>query len=114
MKPSSFVLGVIEKGYILPFAMEPPGYYAKNNQSSLRNADFVEKAILELLQNHYITELSQRAYCSNPLTVTTKGKLQLVLDLRHVNQYLRLKSFRYEDLRTLTEVFERNDFFCEI
>ena len=71
----------------------------------------MEKAILELLQNHFITELSQRAYCSNPLTVATKGKLRLVLDLRHVNQYLRLKSFRYEDLRTWTEVFERNDFY---
>ena len=71
----------------------------------------MKKAISELLQNQFIVELPHRAYYSNPLTVAEKGKLRLVLDLRHVNQYLSPKSFKYEDLRTLTELFERSDIF---
>ena len=113
LKPSSFVLNVIEKGYILPFTQDPPAFYAENNRSSLRNKTFVEKAISELLENNFIVELPQRAFCSNPLTVAEKGKLRLVLDLRHVNQYLSVKSFRYEDLRTLTELIEKSDYFVK-
>ena len=111
LNSSSFVLNIVEKGYILPFIREPPSFYAENNKSSLRNAKFVEKAILDLLNNDFVVELPQRAYCSNPLTVSEKGKLRLVLDLRHVNQYLKVKSFCYEDLKTLAELIERDDFF---
>ena len=38
-------------------------------------------------------------------------KLRLVLDLRHVNQYIFPDKFRYEDLYTLSELFEEGDYF---
>ena len=53
-------------------------------------------------------------YCTNPLTVAENGKLRLVLDLGHVNTFLRVKTFKYEDLRVLAEIFERDDFFYSI
>ena len=47
--------------------------------------------------------------CCNLLTVAKK--LRLVLDLRHVNQYVNLDKIRYVDLNTFTELFEQRDFF---
>ena len=50
--------------------------------------------------------------CCNPLTVEkNNSKLRLVLDLRHVNQYVHLDKFKYEDLTTFAELFQENDYF---
>ena len=38
-------------------------------------------------------------------------KLRLVLDLRHVNQYVEATRFKYEDLKTLAELFEAGFYF---
>lgn len=38
-------------------------------------------------------------------------KLRLVLDLRHVNHYLVKPKFRYEDIRSLSQVLEENSCF---
>ena len=92
----------------------PAKYFAKNNASSLRHKAFVSQAIIDLLNAGFITELSEPAYCSNPLTVADKGKLRLVLDLRHVNEHLALETFRYEDLKTVAELFETNDYFVRV
>ena len=43
----------------------------------------------------------------NPLTVAEGKKLRLVIDLREVNKYLVKPKFRYEDLRSLSEIFEQ-------
>ena len=51
-------------------------------------------------------------YCCNPLTVAgSKKKTRLVLDLRHVNKYLDFLKFKYEDLRTAWQYYEKNAYF---
>ena len=50
-------------------------------------------------------------HCVNPLTVAVGGKLRLVLDLRHVNQYLDVTHFKYENLNVVAQLFERHFFF---
>ena len=81
--------------------------------SALRNPHFVESAILELLEKQLINEHSFPTHCVNPLTVAEGRKLRLVLviDLREVNKYLVKPKFRYEDLRSLSEVFEQGFWF---
>ena len=111
LEASSFVLNIINHGYILPFSSVPPPFYAKNNLSSLKHHDFVDKAILELVGKRLVKEVSLRPYCCNPLTVAEGKKLRLVLDLRHVNQYLMLTKFKYEDLKTIAEMLDEGDFF---
>ena len=54
-----------------------------------------------------VQEVKQAPYCCNPLTVATGKKLRLVLDLRHVNAYLKKFKFRYENLKTLAKIFEK-------
>ena len=112
LQASNFVQNVIEKGYIIPFLTVPPAFYAKNNKSSLDHQSFVEEAIRSLIDKGCITEVKEMPKCCNPLTVANKNsKLRLVLDLRHVNQYVNLNKIKYEDLNTFTELFEQGDFF---
>jgi hypothetical protein len=96
---------------LLPFISLPPTFHAKNNLSSLNHKDFVKGAILDLLVNRFIIESPVRPYCSNPLTVADNGKLRLVLDLRHINKFLKKTDFTYENLKTLSELFDKDDFF---
>lgn len=97
---------------MLPFVSDPPPFCAQNNQSSLDNRDFVENSIEELLESHCIAELPSQPFCCNPLTVShSASKLRLVLDLRHVNQYVFLEKFKYQDLYTLSDLFDEGDYF---
>ena len=111
LKPSLFVQNIIDNGYIMPFITIPPCFYAPNNKSSLRNSRFVSQAISKLLKNKCIEELDRKPYCCNPLTVAESKKLQLVLDLRHVNSFIKQNKFRYENLTTLSEILSEGENF---
>ena len=62
-----------------------------------------------------ISEVNSPPHCVNPLSVAEGKKLRLVLDLREefceVNRYLVKCYFRYEDLRSLAEVFQKGSGF---
>ena len=105
------MLNVISHGYTLPLNTQPPPFFAKNNSSSLRNRDFVESEILSYLEKSYIQEINSASYCCNPLTVAEGKKLRLVLDLRHVNKFLNVQKFRYEDLKIVADLIENSDYF---
>ena len=102
-----FVLGIIRQGYRLPFRDHPAPCHLRNNKSSLQHpAEFVTQAISELLSRGCIVEHSTPPFCVNPLTVAVGKKLRLVIDLRHVNSYLVIPKFKYEDLRSLSQVLD--------
>ena len=101
---SDFVLDMIRRGYRLPFAQYPSQCFLKNNRSALQNPEFVAKAITELLSNGCIVEHVVPPFCVNPLTVAEGKKLRLAVDLRHVNNCLVKPRFKYEDLRSLSQV----------
>ena len=107
LKPSSYVTNIVKNKYALPFVRECPPCFARNNKSSLRNRDFVENAIEDLLKSRCIQEVDKKPYCCNPLTVSESEKLRLVLDLRHVNPYLETYKFKYEDLKTVQEILNK-------
>lgn len=50
-------------------------------------------------------------HCVNPLTVAEGKRLRLVIDLRHVNEFLVKPKFKYKDLRSFSQVVEPNDWF---
>ena len=108
---SRFVLDIISEGYKLPFVNFPGRCYLNNNLSARNHPEFVQQAILELLSRDCIEEHSEPPFCVNPLTVAQGKKLRLVIDLRHVNSFLRKQTFKYEDLRSLSKVFEQNFWF---
>ncbi|XP_057308177.1 uncharacterized protein LOC130646058 [Hydractinia symbiolongicarpus] len=61
--------------------------------------------------NGCIEEVSNVPNCCNPLTVAEGNKLRLVLDLRHVNDYLTFPKFKYEDLKILSQHLETDYYF---
>ena len=67
-----FIVDVIDFVYILPLLQIPTPFTARNNSSALEQFAFVENAIYDLPK-------------------------RLILDLRHVNQFLYKKKLRCED-----------------
>ena len=112
LKASKFVSNIIDNGYRLPFTEPCPPFAAKNNASSRGHPEFVSEAIQTLLASNCIEEVDDIPYCCNPLTVAGSKKLRLVLDLRHVNKFLQDYKFRYENLKTLEKIFEREFHFA--
>ena len=107
-----FILDTIEFGYKLPLLQIPPPFVATNNNSALQESKFVESAISELLSLECITEVFAPPAVINPLSVSIQksGKNRLILDLRHVNQYLFKSKFRCEDVSIAREVLNPGDF----
>ena len=89
-----FILDIISDGYKIPFITIPPPVHFKNNGSALEHSDFVNDAILELLQDNRIEELTTPPEIVNPLAVCvlSSGKKRLILDLRHVISMFSSKS----------------------
>lgn len=100
-----FILDVIDYGYKLPLLQIPPPFTAKNNSSALEQAPFVESAINDLFINGCVTEVFEAPVIINPLSVSVQksGEKRLILDLRHVNQFLYKCRFRCEDLSIETK-----------
>ena len=68
----TFILGIIESGYKLPFTDSPPSSFSNNNRSALDNNDFVESSISELLKSGCVRELDSPPFIVNPLSVSIK------------------------------------------
>lgn len=47
----------------------------------------------------------------SPGVVRNGSKKRLILDLRYVNKYLRISKFKYEDIRTVHDIFSLGDWF---
>ena len=102
-----FILDIISDGYKIPFITTPPPVHLKNNGSALEHSDFVNDAILELLQDNRIEELTTPPEIVNPLTVSVQssGKKRLILDLRHINLHVFKQKFKCEGLHTIRDIF---------
>ena len=84
-----FILDIISDGYKIPFITTPPSVHLKNNGSALEHSGFVNDAILELLQNNRIEEL------------TTPPEINL-----HVFK----QKFKCEGLHTIRDIFSEDYF----
>ena len=107
-----FILDIISDGYKIPFITTPPPVHLKNNGSALEHSDFVNDAILELLQDNRIEELTTPPEIVNPLTVSVQssGKKRLILDLRHINFHVFKQKFKCEGLHTIRDIFSADYF----
>jgi len=107
-----FILDVIEYGYKLPLLQIPPPFAAKNNSSASEQPAFVESAINDLIINGCVTVVFEAPVIVNPSSVSFQksGKKRLILDLRHVNQFLYKCRFRCEDLSIAKEILHPGDF----
>ena len=109
---NSFVIDTIKYGYWIPFISTPCKAHFPNNTSALDNASFVESAISELVSNHAVVEMPFVPHVVNPLSVSVQssGKKRLILDLRHVNQFIWKQKFKCEDWRVLLSYVNKGDY----
>ena len=63
-----------------------------------------------------IEELACKPNIINPLSVSTRssGKQRLILDLRHVIQFIYKQKFKCEDLSVATQLFNRNYYLFKL
>ena len=110
---SKFVRDIVTEGYRMPFIQIPERNFQKNHVHSKGDCEFVENALLDLVNNRCIVETNACPTVCSPLQVVTssKGKQRLVIDLRHINQYLHKCKFKYEGLDIVTQMFEKGDYF---
>ncbi len=108
---NEFVLDIVENGYKIPFFQTPDPAKFKNNKSAIKERDFVDEAISELLQIGGILEAKVPPKVVNPLTVAIKNsKKRLVLDLRYVNGHIWREYGKFEDFKTFRNYIEKGNF----
>ena len=94
-------------GYKIHFRKSPLPYSIENRSSALHQRRFVQGAISELLTRGCIREAPIYPQFCNPLhvAVQSSGKLRLILDLSHLKKFIIKKSVKYENLRTVLQMF---------
>ena len=109
---SQYIHNVIEHGYKLPFKKIPDSVILKNNKSARDNMAFVMEEIQMLIEKRVISEVQSTPYLVNPLTVAYNRncKPMLVLDCRHINDYLHQFKVKYEDISVAETLFDNNTF----
>jgi hypothetical protein len=102
----SFILDTISSGYKIPFYHTPPSIILANNKSALRYPAFVSKAISELVYLGSVIECDCPPFVVNPLSVAiqSSGKKRLILDLRHVNVFVKKSKIKFEDANSMLTV----------
>ena len=110
---SPWVMRVIDQSYSLPCIVEPPPAFFMNNQSALKHQAFVANEIQRLLETGCIREFERdEAHIISPLSVAENSEtLKLILDLRYLNSFLSVPKFKYEDVRSIRDLFNKGDFF---
>ena len=113
IKANRWVISVISDGYAFPFLELPPRHEMTNHKSAFEEEAFVSGQIMELLSAGCVTETNRSdVHVISPLGVVKNGtRKRLILDLRYVNKCLRIPKFKYEDIRTVTDIFLLGDWF---
>ena len=79
------VCDILKSGYILPFLYTPSNVELENNSLALKNSEFVEESIRKMLR--VVKECLPKPKVLNSLSVSTKNKKPLILDLRYINNH---------------------------
>jgi len=86
--------------------------HQENQDSVLKNVDFVAEAIKELEANWCVERVDKQPHICSPLSVVEngKGKCCLVINLWYLNQSLWKDKFKYEDIQIAMLVFQKDDY----
>ena len=93
------ILEIIHNGYKIPFFKTPKCASVHNNQSALKNKDFVEEPISKLLKCCCIIEAEKSPEIIIPHSASeySSGKKRLILDLTYVNTHVYKDKIKFED-----------------
>lgn len=110
-----YVLQWISEGVPIPFKSdsEISPFELDNHLLTPRQADFVDEEINRLLCKGFIEKCTDKPLCVSPLGVVPKKnhKLRLITDLRKLNAYCEVPSYRNEDIRDAVKQLQPSDYF---
>ena len=111
-----FILSIFENGYKLPVISFPLAVKLGDNKSARLHADFVDQAVLELVNSGRVRMVNEQPFVVNPLSVSIEpyGKKRLILDLLHVNKSLIKQSVKYEDWKIAMSYFSKDAYLFSI
>ena len=100
------VLQWIEEGVPLQFKSEPVACELPNRVEGVRQCEFVDREVSELLHTKVIREVSRsQVKCILPIKCILKKhhKFRLVLDCRHINEQIECPKFSQEGLQGVAD-----------
>ena len=109
---SSTVLEWVKNGVPLEFKVKPLPCKLHNVVQGHKQHEFVSKEVRDLLSNGAIQEVNEdQVYCCLPLKCVPKkrNKLRLVLDCRHLNNYIECPTFSQEGIDAVANQIETDD-----
>ena len=97
LKAPKYVIDWIHNGVGFNFFKVPEKMMLPNNKSSVQNADYVTKTVLELETYGLVKRLKSPPKLINPLSVAfnSGGKPRLVLDMSAMNNHVLPHKFRW-------------------
>ena len=112
-EPPTLSFNTIVEGYRIPFFDLPENFVIPNRSSAFKFKDFVNEAISELIERGCVKEVLIPPKFINPLHVVQQsgGKCRLILDLSYLNRFIWKQSVRFEDIRTVFDLFQSGYFF---
>ena len=119
LKVPNVVLEWVENGAELPFTNDCyPSFYLKNyKKHSESEIYFMKTEISGLVESGAIKKVKERPTCVSPITCVPKkgkNKYRLITDLRELNLALNTPFFKYEDIDSVTDIIEPDDYFVSL
>ena len=113
IRASDFIINTIVEGYRIPFFDLSENFAIPNRSSPFRFKDFVFEAISELIERGCLKEVLNPSKFINTLHIVQQfgGKCKLILDLSYLNRFIWKQSVRFEDIRTVFDLFQSGYFF---
>ena len=113
IRASDFIINTLGEGYRIPFFDLPENFAIPNRASAFKLKDFVNEAISELIERGCVQEVLNPPKFINPLHVVQQsgGKCRLILDLSYLNRFIWKQPVRFEDIRTVFNLFQSGYLF---
>ena len=113
-----WVLQTVEKGYVIPLTMTPTQqHHPYSPHLSTREESLLREEIQLLLQKQAVQEVvpNTKGFYSNMFMVPKKdGGQRPVINLKHLNRFVKSEHFKMEGLHTVKALIQENDWMAKI
>ena len=113
-----WVIQTVEKGYVIPLTMTPTQqHHPYSPHLSTREESLLREEIQLLLQKQAVQEVvpSTKGFYSNMFMVPKKdGGQRPVINLKHLNRFVKSDYFKMEGLHTVKALIQENDWMAKI
>ena len=109
---SSEVLNWISNGVNIPFKNIPSQFSFQNKAFKRHEAYFIRSELKRLVKAKCIKKVDTQPVGVSPISVVPKknNEFRLIHDLRHLNSFCKVQSVIYEDIKTVIDYIDPEDF----